>query len=55
MATHGHALLARAAQRGVDLLFEAAVGGGIPVVRGLREGHRRRPADDRLGHPQRHL
>jgi homoserine dehydrogenase len=38
MATHGHALLARAAQRGVDLLFEAAVGGGIPVVRGLREG-----------------
>ncbi len=38
IATHGQALLARAAGRGVDLLFEAAVGGGIPVVRGLREG-----------------
>ena len=38
IATHGRALLDRAAQRGVDLLFEAAVGGGIPVVRGLREG-----------------
>ncbi|BCS33719.1 homoserine dehydrogenase [Luteitalea sp. TBR-22] len=38
IATHGQALLAQAARRGVDLLFEAAVGGGIPVVRGLREG-----------------
>jgi homoserine dehydrogenase len=38
MATHGQDLLARAARRNVDLLFEAAVGGGIPVVRGLREG-----------------
>ena len=38
IATHGQALLGRAAARGVDLLFEAAVGGGIPVVRGLREG-----------------
>ena len=38
IATHGQALLATAAARGVDLLFEAAVGGGIPVVRGLREG-----------------
>jgi len=38
IATHGQTLLARAADRGVDLLFEAAVGGGIPVVRGLREG-----------------
>ncbi|MGI8672834.1 MAG: homoserine dehydrogenase [Luteitalea sp.] len=38
MATHGQALLARAATRGVELLFEASVGGGIPVVRGLREG-----------------
>jgi homoserine dehydrogenase len=38
IATHGQALLAQAAARGVDLLFEAAVGGGIPVVRGLREG-----------------
>lgn len=38
IATAGPALSRRAAQRQVDLLFEAAVGGGIPVVRGLREG-----------------
>ena len=38
IATHGQSLLARAADRGVDLLFEAAVGGGVPVIRGLREG-----------------
>ncbi len=38
IATHGQTLLDQAARRGVDLLFEAAVGGGIPVVRGLREG-----------------
>ena len=38
IATHGQALLGDAASRGVDVLFEAAVGGGIPVVRGLREG-----------------
>ncbi len=38
MATAGPCLSAQAAARRVDLLFEAAVGGGIPVVRGLREG-----------------
>ncbi|HTU99393.1 MAG TPA: homoserine dehydrogenase [Luteitalea sp.] len=38
IATHGQSLLALAARQEVDLLFEAAVGGGIPVVRGLREG-----------------
>ena len=34
MAKHGMAL---AAEKGVDLLFEAAVAGGIPVVRVLRD------------------
>ena len=38
IATVGPRLSARAESQQVDLLFEAAVGGGIPVVRGLREG-----------------
>lgn len=38
LARHGTALLARATQSGVDLAFEASVGGGIPVIRTLREG-----------------
>jgi len=37
MATHGPDLLARAAGKEVDLAFEASVGGGIPVIRTLRE------------------
>jgi homoserine dehydrogenase len=37
LAKHGPSLLALAAQRSVDLAFEAAVGGGIPVIRTLRE------------------
>ena len=37
IATHGPELSAAARAAGVDLLFEAAVGGAIPVVRVLRE------------------
>jgi homoserine dehydrogenase len=37
IAQHGTELLAIARQSGVDLLFEAAVGGGVPLVRTLRE------------------
>lgn len=37
LAKHGPALLALAARSNVDLAFEAAVGGGIPVIRTLRE------------------
>lgn len=37
LAMQGPALLARASRRGVDLAFEASVGGGIPVIRTLRE------------------
>jgi homoserine dehydrogenase len=37
LAKHGPALLKTAAQKSVDLAFEAAVGGGIPVIRTLRE------------------
>lgn len=37
IARNGPELLARAAARGVDLLFEASVAGGIPLMRPLRE------------------
>jgi homoserine dehydrogenase len=37
LAKHGPALLRAAARQSVDLAFEAAVGGGIPVIRTLRE------------------
>jgi homoserine dehydrogenase len=37
IAKHGPALVERAINAGVDLAFEASVGGGIPVIRTLRE------------------
>lgn len=37
LALHGPELLERAQRRGVDLAFEGAVGGGIPVIRVLRD------------------
>jgi homoserine dehydrogenase len=37
LAEHGPDLVARANSKGVDLAFEASVGGGIPVIRTLRE------------------
>jgi homoserine dehydrogenase len=37
LATHGEELFARAQAKGVDLHFEAAVCGGIPIIRTLRE------------------
>ena len=37
LAAHGPELYAAAAEHGVDLLFEAAVAGGIPLIRPLRE------------------
>jgi homoserine dehydrogenase len=38
IAHHGMELAAAAEQGAVPLKFEAAVGGGIPVIKGLREG-----------------
>ena len=38
IATKGRELFKIAAENGVDLLFEASVGGGIPIIKGLREG-----------------
>ena len=37
LAEHGGSLFERADQRGVDVAFEASVGGGIPIIRSLRE------------------
>jgi len=37
LSTRGKELFRAAAQAGVDLLFEASVGGGIPLIRPLRE------------------
>jgi homoserine dehydrogenase len=38
LAVHGASLAARAEAAGVALAFEAAVAGGIPVIKALREG-----------------
>ena len=38
IAHHGLALASAAEQAGIQLKFEAAVAGGIPVIKGLREG-----------------
>jgi len=38
LAEHGKEIYRAAEQHGVSLAFEASVGGGIPVIRALREG-----------------
>lgn len=38
LAKHGTDLFQLAAKNGVDLYFEAAVAGGIPIIKALREG-----------------
>jgi homoserine dehydrogenase len=38
LALHGDEIFSAAEAAGVDVAFEAAVGGGIPVLRSLREG-----------------
>ncbi len=38
LAVHGEELYASAESNGVDLYYEAAVCGGIPIIRALREG-----------------
>lgn len=37
MATHGHELLEEARKHGCDLLFEAAVAGGVPIIRPMKQ------------------
>ncbi len=38
LAQEGFAIFAAAAERGVEVGFEASVGGGIPVIKSLKEG-----------------
>ena len=38
IAQHGNEIFAAASARGVTVAFEAAVGGGIPVIKAIREG-----------------
>lgn len=38
LAMHGREIFGAAASKGLDIAFEAAVGGGIPILRSLREG-----------------
>jgi homoserine dehydrogenase len=49
LANVGTELFAVADQAGVDLLFEAAVAGGIPIVRALRESLRGEPITRVMG------
>lgn len=38
LAEHGNEIFARAREKGVMVAFEAAVAGGIPIIKALREG-----------------
>jgi homoserine dehydrogenase len=38
VALHGNEIFARAQERGVVVAFEAAVAGGIPIIKAIREG-----------------
>jgi homoserine dehydrogenase len=49
LANVGHELWAQSDQSGADLLFEAAVAGGIPLVRALRESLRGEPVRRVMG------
>lgn len=49
LANVGHELWAQSDAAGVDLLFEAAVAGGIPLIRALRESLRGEPVTRVMG------
>jgi homoserine dehydrogenase len=38
LAAHGDEIFAAAEKAGVDVYYEASVGGGVPIIRALREG-----------------
>lgn len=38
LAKHGNEIFARASEKGVMVVFEAAVAGGIPIIKAIREG-----------------
>lgn len=49
IALHGNALIAEAEARGAGIAFEAAVAGGIPVLKALREGLAGNTVDELAG------
>jgi len=49
MAKHGDELLDLAAENGVDLYFEASVGGGIPIIRSLKESLTANRVEEMMG------
>ena len=55
LADHGVALAALAEEAGVALAFEAAVAGGIPVIKALRESLIGNSSHARLRHFEWHL
>ena len=54
LAKYGPEIYAAAETKGVDIYFEAAVGGAIPFLRPLRESRGRRQGDQHARHRQRH-
>ena len=38
IALHGNEIFQRAQEKGVTIAFEAAVAGGIPIIKAIREG-----------------
>ncbi|MFQ5735836.1 MAG: homoserine dehydrogenase [Thermodesulfobacteriota bacterium] len=38
LSTHGREIFTKAVEKGLDIGFEASVGGGIPIIKALREG-----------------
>ena len=55
LAHHGDEIFRAAEQRGVEVGFEASVGGGIPIIRTLKDGLGGDRNQRRLRHRQRHL
>ena len=55
LAHHGAEIFRAAERAGVEIGFEASVGGGIPIIRTLQGRPVRRPQPGRLRHRQRHL
>ena len=55
LAKHGNEIFAAAQKKGVMVAFEAAVAGGIPIIKALREGLSGEPHRVDRRHHQRHL
>ncbi len=54
LAVHGTEIFAAARERGVMVAFEAAVAGGVPIIKALREGLTANRIESIAGHHQRH-